>query len=88
VRALRVGDWKYVDRRVARELYDLSADPHEQHDLLERHPEVAARLQADAERLGAASAGLAAGLRRGAVFDLDAGVREELEALGYLGGGN
>jgi arylsulfatase A-like enzyme len=88
VRALRIGDWKYVNRRVAEELYDLAADPDEQRDLLRRHPEIAARLRRDAERMAAAGADFAAGLRRGARFGLDPQAREQLEALGYLGGGN
>ncbi len=88
VRALRVGRWKYVDRRVARELYDLSRDPDEQRDLWEAHPRIGERLRRDAERMADATAQMAASVRRGERFGLDPDLRERLEALGYLGGGN
>jgi arylsulfatase A-like enzyme len=46
--AIRVGDWKAHRKRPGDpiELYDLSSDPGEQHDVAARHPEVVARLTA------------------------------------------
>lgn len=39
-RAIRQGDWKLiVDRNDAAELFDLRADPHEQHERSAQHPE-------------------------------------------------
>jgi arylsulfatase A-like enzyme len=88
VRALHLGDWKYVDRRVRQELYDLSADPDEHRDLLRRRPDVAERLRADTERMSRATAALGEALGERERFDLDPRTRDQLEALGYLGGGN
>lgn len=51
--AVRKGDWKYVklnvrdpNKAIVTELYDLSKDLKEQHNLIEAHPEVAAEMEA------------------------------------------
>jgi len=43
--AVREGRWKYLRGGRREYLFDLSVDKQEQHNLLERHPEVAARLR-------------------------------------------
>jgi arylsulfatase A-like enzyme len=50
--AVRVGDWKAVrpKRSPAWELYDLSRDVSERHDVAGEHPNILARLQAFAEQ--------------------------------------
>lgn len=45
-RAARVGQWKWVDSKAGKGLFDLSQDIGEQHDLSAEKPEVLARLQA------------------------------------------
>lgn len=50
LRYLRRGPWKYI-HKVNPELYDLQADPDEQHDLAGRHPERVADLRDELERL-------------------------------------
>jgi len=57
-RAIRVGDWKFIDiidrgfwgAESAYELYNLRKDPGEENDLIEEEPEVAARLQVRLDR--------------------------------------
>jgi uncharacterized sulfatase len=46
--AVRQGDWKAVRRGVKKavELYDLKADPGEQHDLAGQHPDIVAAIEA------------------------------------------
>lgn len=53
-RALRVGDWKLVSREGGPrswELYDLSVDRCESHDVAQDHPEVVDRLSREWERM-------------------------------------
>ena len=50
--AVRDGDWKWVRRKGAEELFDLSADPAESTNLADQRPEVAARLREAAARSG------------------------------------
>jgi arylsulfatase A-like enzyme len=55
--AIRVGRWKLHLAKHGTDLlalYDLEADPGEQHDLAAEHPEVVAQLEAEAERARAA----------------------------------
>jgi len=85
-RSLRSGSWSYLDARVGERLYDLASDPAERRDLAGREPERLLRLRRDAGALSRATADFAAGVGRGQRFDLDAGRRAQLEALGYLGG--
>ena len=42
--AVRRGDWKLVVRRGTPTLYNLSNDPHEDHDLAAQHPDVVRQL--------------------------------------------
>ena len=42
--AVRRGDWKLVVRRGTPALYNLSSDPHEDHDLAAQHPDVVRQL--------------------------------------------
>ena len=42
--AVRRGDWKLVVRRGKPALYNLSSDPHEDHDLAEQNPEIVRQL--------------------------------------------
>ena len=92
--AIRSGRWLYVHnpRRIApdgppvagrypiaeQELYDVEADPDEQVNVIEAHPEEAQRLRAALERW---KGGLARG--RAAVAESDERMAE-LEALGYI----
>ncbi len=65
------------------QLYDLRRDPEERHDLLEKHPELAAALMARMEQIifGSGEAGYDEIKPEG----IDPKLREQLEALGYLG---
>ena len=62
------------------ELYDLRADPGERADLIDRRPEVAARLSAAMRRVEGAAPAAAPALP-------DPSTAESLRALGYAGGG-
>jgi choline-sulfatase len=82
LRVIRQGKWKYVLAPKA-ELYDLSADPHEQRNVIERQP-----AQADAFRRTLAFL-LEQERRIGATTtarNLPPGLLERLGALGYVGG--
>ncbi len=94
--ALRTERWKLILEREAApeqavELYDWQADPKEEHDLAAREPEVVARLRAELEAKLAELAAKAKTLRPGEVQDLSPAKRAEyeqqLDALGYGGGG-
>ncbi|MDX1630321.1 MAG: sulfatase [Thermoanaerobaculia bacterium] len=83
---------KSIPRRSARkrgvtepiyEIYDLSRDPEEQNDISQRHPEMIRLLD---QRLQLLRAGLS-GLEEELPEDIDPDLREQLRALGYLGGG-
>jgi arylsulfatase A-like enzyme len=85
--AVRQGDLKLVrneaeDGAVREELYDLAADPAEAHDLATSRPHEAQALS----QLLARWRRLAASQRREAArpFEKGEGLRETLEALGYL----
>ena len=79
LRAWRDGRYKYI-RAPRPELYDLVADPGEEHDLAAREP---ARVQSMARALDAAFPRLAKG-RASRVLDAEAA--ERLRALGYVQG--
>jgi len=84
-RALWVGDMKFIHSSDgAHELYDLAADPREEHDLLVDDPELAADWE---ERLHGLLAELRAPGKRAAGPKLGDADFEELRALGYLGEG-
>ena len=75
------GSDKYI-RAPRPELYRLSADPRERKDLAATHPERAAALAAELDRL--------VGVDEAPAFGADAAMAEQrrrLEALGYLTGG-
>jgi len=74
-KAVRDGRWKLVAHADQLELYDLEADPREQRDVSRSHSAVVARLSAWLP--GASEAGEAA--------EVDDALREQLEALGYVG---
>ena len=84
LRALRNDRWKYIWGPQP-ELYDLSADPDETVNLVERHPEEAAALNRRLTELADAVA--SPDLARSAAVAVDAESRRKLEALGYLSGG-
>jgi len=77
--AVEEGRWKYV-AAPAPELYDLRRDPGERRNVIEEHPEEAARLAARLEAV--AAAGTPAG-----TVPLDDDARSALESLGYATGG-
>lgn len=80
LRALRVGDFKYIDAPEP-ELYDLASDPGEQHNLISDHPAVAGALRArllDLRRRFAAAA-------VPAQPEISPEALANLHALGYLG---
>jgi arylsulfatase A-like enzyme len=62
------------------QLFDLDADPLEQHDLSERRPRLAAALQQEVDRI-LATRGEQTG---GGQVQIDPAVREQLRALGYF----
>ena len=62
-------------------LYDLEADPHELVDVIDDHPDVAARMKAQIRALIRTHAGRSALKVK---EELPAGAREQLEALGYV----
>jgi arylsulfatase A-like enzyme/tetratricopeptide (TPR) repeat protein len=80
LRSLTDGTWKYI-KTTKPELYDLAADPHERHNLVETVPDTARQM---ASRLADFESRL---IPRDAIaVQLSAGERRALEALGYLGG--
>lgn len=82
LRVLRQGSWKYILAPRA-ELYDLSADPREQHDLIaSRHARAAAMRGELATLLEHERRGSGAGAAASVPLDL----LEKLGALGYVGG--
>jgi Flp pilus assembly protein TadD len=72
--------WSYVEGVYA-ELFDIVADPAEEHDVLDAHPDVARTLAA---RLHA----IARDPSDEPVKPMDTETREKLEALGYVGSGS
>jgi arylsulfatase A-like enzyme len=64
------------------QLFDLSTDPGEEHDLLAAQSELATRLGAELERIAMPNAALPTAVKA----PLDAAQIERLRALGYLGG--
>lgn len=83
--ALRQGPWKLIAARDGRPLalFDLAADPGEQHDVAAGQPVVLAAMRAQAEAWRACGSG-AHGTDTGSAWgDLDDTVRERLRDLGY-----
>ncbi len=79
LRFVREGDWKYV-HKVRPELYELTSDPGEEHNLWEKHPERGERLR---QRLYALIA-TAPDLTGDTTVEIDDTTREHLQQLGYL----
>jgi Flp pilus assembly protein TadD len=79
LRAIQDGRWKYIEAPES-ELYDLESDPGEQHNVIDRYPEVA-------ERMRRALAETAAQQSAGAQIALDEEARAALESLGYVTSG-
>lgn len=79
LRALRDGRYKYIDGP-APELYDLTADPFEQHDIIAARPATAAAMKRRIDTL-VGPAVTAAGSS-----DVPGELRERLSALGYASG--
>ena len=78
--ALRTDRWKYIDRPFAPpELYDLSVDPAELHDVYREHQDVARRFGPIVRKIFTAKE-----RARSERVVVDAETREQLEALGYL----
>lgn len=84
--ALRDGEWKYIRVKRKEQLFDLSSDPNESVDLLSARQEVLARLQARVDEIIGDSYAFAETRRTARPPKLDQETREQLEALGYLGG--
>lgn len=83
-RMVRTDRWKLiVSRRGEYELYDLSADPGEQRDLLSTHREVARELRLQLEAWAAEQDRRLEG-NAAEIVDRDAALEEQLRALGYL----
>ena len=86
-RAYRDGRWKIIDTSTgAVFLYDLVADPGEEHDLASERPQQLVRLRSALDEV-AGELGLPpldADFDRGAAPELDAETSERLKALGYL----
>jgi hypothetical protein len=78
------GDHKLVRRKEgAYELYDLAADPLEQHDLAPAGGELYEDLE---EQVEAFATRLAEEKRKGAKVKIDEEEADQLEALGYIEG--
>ena len=80
--ALTDGRWKYFHLSEGPDqLFDLAADPHELENVIDRHPEVTARMRARIEELLAELAHSAVDLAGDGLSDER---RRELESLGYV----
>ena len=80
LRAIRADGWKAVDAPKP-ELYNLREDPGERHNLYASHPALAARMLAEATRIGRELGGNTAAAARGP----DRETLERLRSLGYVG---
>jgi arylsulfatase A-like enzyme len=83
--AVRQGNWKFIAARDGRPLalFDLAADPAEQHDAAAAHPDVLARMTAVVEAWRASGAGACDTVQGAEWGDLDGVVRERLRDMGY-----
>jgi len=73
---MRTSHWKYI-RAPRSELYDLSVDPGELHNVIAEHPDVAAELSAEVDHVLASAVDTAPG-------SLDDETAERLRSLGYV----
>ena len=84
-RALRRGRWKLiVDAEGGEQLFDLESDPGETRNLLDEAPDRARALRTELGRLVAENRILLERAPPIEDLEMDAEVREQLEALGYL----
>ena len=74
------GRWKYVRTFEGEQLYDTAADPAEQNDVADQHPDVVARLRRRADALHRPVGDEA----ESAADPTDPQTRDQLRALGYL----
>lgn len=84
LRALRTDRYKYVLAPTA-ELYDLFEDPDELYNLASTRPEVLEEMAGEIDDM--ARRLTASDIARSTAVDVDAEIREQLAALGYLTGG-
>jgi arylsulfatase A-like enzyme len=82
LRSLRAGRYKVIEAPRP-ELYDLAADPYEQHDIFDQRRTVGSAML---ERLRAVDASGSRTPNRGPVLDRSAAAR--ISSLGYVGGGS
>jgi tetratricopeptide (TPR) repeat protein len=80
------GTWKYI-RAPKPELYDLRRDPGEQNNLVDKEPQRVRRLRDRVDRWRQAMASAAKPRTAGGTA-LPKGMIEQLESLGYVGGGD
>lgn len=78
--AVRTHDWKYIERDARPELYDLNADPDEQDNVVDDHPDVVTEFEALLDDHRAAVDATAEDI--GSV-EMDESVKERLRELGY-----
>ena len=76
------------DGTLVQELYELAADPGEQHDVAGTEPERLSELEQRLLSLRELSRAYQQSLEAGEDVQLDEETRRDLQALGYLGGGN
>jgi len=81
-RAWRRDGWKYIHAKVP-ELYHVSEDPREEHNLAAAEPERVAQMRAELRRLLAEARPVAGSVRQ----SLTREERRALESLGYVSGG-
>lgn len=84
--ALRDGDWKYIQFKRQEQLFHLAADPGESLDRVLAQPEVLERLRAMVGEIIGESYAFAETQTPARPPQLDQETRQQLEALGYLGG--
>ncbi len=78
---MRTARWKYTATPDPPELYDVLADPHELHDLVDREPEVRVRME---ERWAKIRARREAGTPDARLVGVSLETMERLAALGYV----
>ena len=78
------GSWKYIRARTP-ELYDLGGDAEEKDNLVDKRPELARGLSGRLDQWRQAMAAAQPQSNRGAALSQD--TLEQLESLGYVGGG-
>ena len=83
---LRTARWAWIDKASGVELYDLTTDPREQHDLADEQKAAVAEGTGRIERFRADCSRLQVALRRSgaAASGVDAERQRALRALGYV----